>query len=163
MTLDQFMARLTELRVAQGGHLPVVIQDGLFGSFIPFEEISVLGTDRVSSINGANQCLVLGPYHAPLHSLPAGFRFRDIADMGDHAVQLILRNTKTEILIVALKGEPDEVRQKLLANMSKRAGQCFIEDFDVKGPMRLSEVVAAQREIVETIGRLRDEGQIWFD
>ena len=66
----------------------------------------------------------------------------------------------SEALIPALKGAAPELKEKILANMSSRAAETLREDLDSRGPMRLSEVEAQQKEILKTVRRLADEGQI---
>ena len=66
----------------------------------------------------------------------------------------------SEALIVALKGAKNEVKEKILKNMSQRAAEMMQEDLEVKGPVRLSEVEKQQKEILKIIRRLSDEGQI---
>jgi flagellar motor switch protein FliG len=66
----------------------------------------------------------------------------------------------SETLIVALKGASQELRDKILANMSSRAAETLREDLESRGPMRLSEVEAQQKEILKTVRRLADEGSI---
>ena len=64
------------------------------------------------------------------------------------------------MLIVALKGAQPELKEKFLANMSSRAAETLREDLESRGPMRLSEVEAQQKEILKTVRRLADEGTI---
>ena len=63
-------------------------------------------------------------------------------------------------LVVALKGAQPELKEKFLANMSSRAAETLREDLESRGPMRLSEVEAQQKEILKTVRRLADEGTI---
>ena len=72
----------------------------------------------------------------------------------------IMREVVSETLIVALKGGSMEVRDKILANMSMRAAESLREDLDGRGPMRLSEVEAQQKEILKVVRRLVEEGQV---
>lgn len=88
------------------------------------------------------------------------FIFDDVAKLDDRSIQTVLREVASETLVVALKGAQPEVRDKILANMSTRAAAAMREDLDSRGPMRLSEVEAQQREILKTVRRLADEGQI---
>ena len=67
---------------------------------------------------------------------------------------------QSESLIVALKGTSTELREKIFKNMSARAAEMLRDDFESKGPVKLSEVEAEQREILKVIRRLSDEGQI---
>ena len=76
------------------------------------------------------------------------------------AIQLILREIQSESLIVALKGANEELREKIFKNMSQRAAEMLREDLEAKGPVRVSEVEAEQKEILKVVRRLADEGQI---
>lgn len=88
------------------------------------------------------------------------FVFDDIVEIEDSDIQVILRDISSESLIIALKGTKDEVKDKILKNMSLRAAEMMTEDLDAKGPVRLSEVEKQQKEILQVIRRLADEGQI---
>lgn len=88
------------------------------------------------------------------------FTFDDLNDLEDRAVQLLLREVQSEALIVALKGADQNLREKVFKNMSTRAAEMLREDLESKGPVRLSEVEAEQREILKIVRRLADEGQI---
>jgi len=88
------------------------------------------------------------------------FVFDDLAKLDGRAIQTVLREVASETLVVALKGAQPEVREKILANMSSRAADAMREDLESRGPMRLSEVEAQQKEILKTVRRLADEGQI---
>ena len=86
--------------------------------------------------------------------------FDDIGKLDPVAIQTVLKEVASETLIVALKGGSPELREKILANMSRRAGEALREDLESRGPLRLSEVEAQQKEILKTVRRLADEGQI---
>ncbi|GGH57165.1 flagellar motor switch protein G [Comamonas phosphati] len=88
------------------------------------------------------------------------FVFDDLVKLDDRSLQLVLREVVTETLIVALKGGSMEVRDKILANMSMRAAESLREDLEGRGPMRLSEVEAQQKEILKIVRRLVEEGQV---
>ena len=88
------------------------------------------------------------------------FVFEDVLKLDDKAIQTVLREVASETLIVALKGAVPELREKFLSNMSSRAADALREDLESRGPMRLSEVEAQQKEILKTVRRLSDEGQI---
>ena len=88
------------------------------------------------------------------------FVFDDVLKLDDKAIQTVLREVASETLIVALKGAVPDLREKFLANMSTRAADALREDLESRGPMRLSEVEAQQKEILKTVRRLSDEGQI---
>ncbi|PZU39116.1 MAG: flagellar motor switch protein FliG, partial [Acidovorax sp.] len=74
------------------------------------------------------------------------FVFDDIVKLDDRAIQTVLREVASETLVVALKGAQPEVREKILSNMSSRAAEALREDLESRGPMRLSEVEAQQKE-----------------
>jgi flagellar motor switch protein FliG len=88
------------------------------------------------------------------------FVFDDVIKLDDKAIQMVLKEVASESLIVALKGAQPELKEKFLANMSSRAGETLREDLESRGPMRLSEVETQQKEILKTVRRLADEGQI---
>jgi len=88
------------------------------------------------------------------------FTFDDLFELDDRGIQLLLREVQSESLIVALKGAKPELREKIFKNMSQRAGDLLREDLEAKGPVRLSEVEAEQREILKIARRLSEEGQI---
>lgn len=88
------------------------------------------------------------------------FVFDDLAGLDDRSMQTLLRDISTERLVIALKGSEPGVREKIFANMSKRAADMLRDDLEVKGPVKLSEVDAAQKEILAVARRLADAGQI---
>ncbi len=88
------------------------------------------------------------------------FVFDDVGKLDDKSIQLVLKEVATETLVVALKGASSELREKFLGNMSSRAAEAMREDLESRGPMRLSEVEAQQKEILKAVRRLSDEGQI---
>jgi flagellar motor switch protein FliG len=88
------------------------------------------------------------------------FTFDNLNDMDDRGIQLLLREIQSESLIVALKGADQGLRDKVFKNMSGRAAETLKEDLEAKGPVRISEVEAEQREILKVVRRLADEGQI---
>src|SRR5882762_9923870 len=88
------------------------------------------------------------------------FTFDNLNELDDRAIQLLLREIQSESLIVALKGSDQALRDKIFKNMSGRAAETLREDLEAKGPVRISEVEAEQREILKVVRRLADEGQI---
>lgn len=88
------------------------------------------------------------------------FVFENILDIEDRGIQLLLREVQSDSLIIALKGASEEMREKIFKNMSQRAAEMMKEDLESKGPVRLSEVEAQQKEILVIVRRLADEGQI---
>ena len=88
------------------------------------------------------------------------FTFDDLNKLDDRAVQLLLREIQGETLVVALKGADDDLREKILRNMSLRAAEALREDLESRGPVKVSEVEAEQKNILKVARRLSDEGQI---
>ena len=88
------------------------------------------------------------------------FVFENLMDVDDRGIQLLLREIQSDSLILALKGASPELREKIFKNMSQRAAEMLREDLESKGPVRLSEVEAEQKEIIKIARRLADEGQI---
>lgn len=88
------------------------------------------------------------------------FTFDDLENLDDRSVQVLLREVQSESLIVALKGTEESLREKIFKNMSTRAAEMLKEDLESKGPVRVSEVEAEQREILKIVRRLADEGQL---
>ena len=88
------------------------------------------------------------------------FVFGDIVLLEDRAMQLVLRQVETAELSVALKGVTDEVRDTVLRNLSERARENLVEEIELLGPVRLSQVEEARAGIVQAIRRLEESGQI---
>jgi flagellar motor switch protein FliG len=88
------------------------------------------------------------------------FVFEDLAELDDRGMQTLLREVPSGILITALKGAEPAIREKIFANMSKRAADMMRDDLEVKGPVRLSEVDAAQKEVLAAARKLADAGQL---
>lgn len=88
------------------------------------------------------------------------FVFENIMEIDDRGIQVMLREVQSETLIVALKGTAEELRDKIFRNMSSRAAEMMREDLESKGPVKLSEVEAQQKQILQIVRRLADEGQI---
>lgn len=88
------------------------------------------------------------------------FVFENLLDIDDRSIQLLLREVQSESLIIALKGTSEELREKIFKNMSQRAAEMLRDDLEAKGPVRVSEVEAEQKEILKIVRKLADEGQI---
>lgn len=88
------------------------------------------------------------------------FVFDDIIEIDDKGIQVMLREVQSETLIIALKGTTAEMREKVFKNMSSRAADMMREDLESKGPVKLSEVEAQQKQMLQVVRRLADEGQI---
>jgi flagellar motor switch protein FliG len=88
------------------------------------------------------------------------FVFDNILAIDDKGIQVILREVQSDSLIIALKGATEEMREKIFKNMSSRAAEMMREDLEAQGPVKLSEVEAQHKEILQIVRRLSDEGQI---
>lgn len=88
------------------------------------------------------------------------FVFENILDIDGRGIQMLLREVQSESLIVALKGASENLREKIFSNMSQRASAMMREDLESKGPVRLSEVDAQQKAILQIVRRMADEGEI---
>jgi len=88
------------------------------------------------------------------------FVFDNLVDVDDRGIQTLLREVSTDNLVLALKGADEDIKEKIFKNMSTRAAEMLRDDLEAKGPVRVSEVEAAQKEILAIARRLADEGQI---
>lgn len=88
------------------------------------------------------------------------FVFEDIIFIDDRGMQTLLKEVPNDKLVVALKTAPEEIKEKIFRNISKRAADLLREDLDAMGPVRLSDVENAQQEIVNVAKRLEAEGKI---
>ncbi|MBJ7359164.1 flagellar motor switch protein FliG [Nocardioides sp.] len=88
------------------------------------------------------------------------FMFEDIVTLDDRSVQQVLRQVDTTQLSYALKGVPTGVRDKILSNMSERASETLLEEVELLGQVRVSQVEEAQQSVIRTIRQLEEEGQI---
>ena len=88
------------------------------------------------------------------------FIFDNIADIDDRGIQTLLREVSSDALVMALKGADEAVKEKIFRNMSKRAGELLRDDLEAKGPVRVSEVESAQKEILTIARRMAEAGEI---
>ena len=88
------------------------------------------------------------------------FVFDNLKEVDDMAVQTILREVSTDQLLLALKASDEELKEKIFKNMSSRAAEMLKDDLEASGPVKLSDVEGAQKEILTVARRLADEGQI---
>jgi len=88
------------------------------------------------------------------------FVFENLLDVDDRGIQSLLREVQSESLIIALKGANAELRDKVFRNMSQRAAEMLRDDLEAKGPVRVSEVEAEQKEILKIVRRMAEEGQL---
>jgi len=88
------------------------------------------------------------------------FVFDNLVDVDDRGIQTLMREVSTDLLVIALKGADPSVQEKIFKNMSKRAAELLRDDLDAKGPVKLSDVETAQKEILTIARRLADAGEI---
>lgn len=88
------------------------------------------------------------------------FVFGNLLDVDDRGIQALLREVSTEVLVIALKGADEELREKIFGNMSSRAADLLRDDLEATGPTKLSDVEAAQKEILVIARRMAEAGEI---
>ena len=88
------------------------------------------------------------------------FVFEDVGGLDDRAVRELLKDISNDDLTLALKGASDELKEHFFKNMSERAATMIREDLEIMGPTKLSDVEAAQQNIVRTVRKLEGEGRI---
>ncbi len=88
------------------------------------------------------------------------FVFDNLMDLDDRSLQQALREVDNAVLVIALKGAPEAMKDRLFANMSSRAAQAVQDELFNKGPVRISDVDMAQKEILRIVRRMADEGLI---
>ena len=88
------------------------------------------------------------------------FTFDNLAGCDNRSIQTLSRNVEPDMLMVALKGANDEVKEKFLSNMSSRARSMFIDDMEAKGPLRITDVEDAQKSIMRIARKLSDAGEL---
>jgi flagellar motor switch protein FliG len=88
------------------------------------------------------------------------FVFENLLGLEDRSIQRLLKDIEAESLIIALKGAPPELREKFLSNMSQRAAEALREDMDLRPPVRVSQVEAEQKAILQIARRLSETGEI---
>jgi flagellar motor switch protein FliG len=121
--------------------------------------------DMINLLGAANQSAVLEAIGKDDQSLgeqikDALFVFDNLLKLDDRGMQSILREVQSDQLSIALKGADETLRDKVFKNMSKRAAEILRDDIASKGPVRLADVEAAQKEILAVVQRLAEEGSI---
>ena len=86
--------------------------------------------------------------------------FGNLVDVDDRGIQALLREVSSDILVLALKGADDGIKDKFFRNMSKRAGELLRDDLESRGPVRISEVEGAQKEVIAVARRMAEAGEI---
>jgi len=88
------------------------------------------------------------------------FVFEDISGIDPRGIQTLLGEVPNDILKVALKGADQKMTDLILSNMSKRQAEMLREELEMSGPVKLSDVEDAQRNIIQTVRRLADEDKL---
>ena len=88
------------------------------------------------------------------------FVFEDVRFVNDRGIQTVLKEIDNDMLALALKTATEDLREKIFSNMSERAAEVVREDMEFMGPVRLSDVEAAQQKIVDIVRRLEDAGEL---
>jgi flagellar motor switch protein FliG len=88
------------------------------------------------------------------------FVFDDIINLDDRAVREVLKEISNDDLTMALKAASEDLQEKFFSNLSERAANMIREDLEIMGPVKLSDVEAAQQNIVKVVRRLEAEGRI---
>ncbi len=88
------------------------------------------------------------------------FTFENLTGVDNKGIQVLMRNVEPDLMMSALKGANEEVKEKFLGNMSERARGMFKDDMEAKGPMRLADVEVAQKTIMRIARKLADAGDL---
>jgi len=88
------------------------------------------------------------------------FVFEDVTKLDDRAIQLILREADQKDLALALRGVDDEVKERILANMSERGAQMLVEEMEYQPPQRKRDIEEAQGRVVAIVRKLEESGAV---
>ncbi len=88
------------------------------------------------------------------------FVFENLNEVDDRGIQVLLREVSGDLLTLALKGADEDLKEKIFRNMSKRASELLRDDLEAKGPVKVSEVENAQKEVLVIARRMADAGEI---
>ena len=90
------------------------------------------------------------------------FKFEDLDSLDDRSLQRLLREVENDDMVMALKGAPEDLRDRFLGNVSKRQGEMIQDDIESLGPVRVTDVDDAQQKIIGVAKRLEEEGTIFL-
>jgi len=121
--------------------------------------------DIMNFMDGANEALIMDSIKETDEDLAQKiqdlmFVFDNLESVDDRGIQALLREISTDTLIVALKACEETIKEKMFKNMSKRAAELMRDDLEAMGPVKLSEVEAAQKEILTIARRMAESGEI---
>ena len=145
-----------ETQLGKGQQSPPSSVDGLHAA------AAILNNMEASPDNDLLEAVkkVDGELGEKIHELM--FVFEDLLLIDDRGMQRLMREISGDKLIVALKGVGEKLKNKFLSNMSSRAAEMLVEDLEAKGPVKLSEVEAEQKEILAIAARLAADGEIFL-
>ncbi len=121
--------------------------------------------DIMNFMDGSNEALIMEAIKETDEDLAQKiedlmFVFDNLSDVDDRGIQALLREISTDTLIIALKACEEDIKEKIFKNMSKRAAELMRDDLDAMGPVKLSEVESAQKEILTVARRMAESGEI---
>jgi len=153
-------AALQELnKIVEGELTGAGIQQGQFLGGVKF------AADIMNNLDSSVETVLMD--HIKESDEPLGTRiqdlmfiFDDLRNIDDSGIQTLMREISSDMLVLALKAADDELKEKIFKNMSKRAAELLRDDLEVAGPVKVSEVENAQREILAVARRLGDAGEI---
>ncbi|MCI0508861.1 flagellar motor switch protein FliG [Chromohalobacter marismortui] len=173
--LDEKLRNDVVLRIATfSGVQPAALQEltEVLGSMLDGQNVkrSKMGGVRTAAeilnlMNSSQEELVIDAVRAHNDDLAQRiidemFLFENILDIDDRGIQLILKEVDTNSLVVALKGAQEALVEKITQNMSQRAATLLREDLEARGPVRVSQVEAEQKAVLQIVRRLADNGEI---
>lgn len=165
------MLRVSALNTIQPAALNELnsILEKQFSGSTSTSRTSMGGVKRVADIMNFLDSSIEGPLLESIRELDEDlsvkiedlmFVFENLADVDDRGIQSLLREVSSDVLVLALKGADDAIKDKIFRNMSKRASELLQDDLEAKGPVRISEVESAQKEILTIARRMAEEGEI---
>jgi flagellar motor switch protein FliG len=123
-----------------------------------------VAAEILNLVGGAQEALLnqISKVDEPLSArlLDLMFVFEDLLEVDDRGMQELLREVPGDKLIIALKAADEKLKEKFFKNMSERASQMMKDDLEARGPVRLSEVEAAQKEILVITRKMAEEGRV---
>ncbi|RXE48407.1 flagellar motor switch protein FliG [Chromohalobacter israelensis] len=173
--LDEKLRNDVVLRIATfSGVQPAALQEltEVLGSMLDGQNVkrSKMGGVRTAAeilnlMNSSQEELVIDAVRAHNDDLAQRiidemFLFENILGIDDRGIQLILKEVDTNSLVVALKGAQEALVDKITQNMSQRAATLLREDLEARGPVRVSQVEAEQKAVLQIVRRLADNGEI---
>lgn len=127
------------------------------GARVVADILNVMGTEEESALSAS---IIEADKELGEEIKELMFVFDNLKEINDRGIQALLREVSTDVLVVALKGADDTLQEKIFSNMSKRAAEMLRDDLETKGPVKLSEVHEAQKEILVIAQRMAESGDL---